>query len=159
MRAGEQFQLKWQEVSFERRMISLPKTKTGKARHIPLNAIALQALQERKLTQQDALYVFRDAGRDPQHDYHRWFNEALTEAKVADYSWHCNRHTFASRLVMAGVDLRTVAELMGQSSIQMTMLYAHLAPQHNRAAVDRLVPAKTGNRGSEKGSVAANGEN
>jgi hypothetical protein len=40
---------------------------------------------------------------------------------------------------MAGVDLRTVAELMGHSSIQMTMRYAHLAPQHNRAAVDRLV--------------------
>ena len=41
---------------------------------------------------------------------------------------------------MAGVDLRTVAELMGHSSIQMTMRYAHLTPQHNRAAVDRLVP-------------------
>lgn len=40
---------------------------------------------------------------------------------------------------MAGVDLRTVAELMGHSSIQMTMRYAHLAPQHNRAAVGRLV--------------------
>src|SRR5579863_1873884 len=46
---------------------------------------------------------------------------ALTEAKIKDYSRHCNRHTFASRLVMAGVDLRTVAELMGHSSIQMTM--------------------------------------
>ena len=84
--------------------------------------------------------MFRDAGRDPQHNYRRWFNEALTEAKIKDYSWHCNRHTFASRLVMAGVDLRTVAELMGHSSIQMTMRYAHLAPQHNRASVDRLVP-------------------
>jgi hypothetical protein len=59
---------------------------------------------------------------------------------------------------MAGVDLRTVAELMGHSSIQMTMRYAHLAPQHNRAAVDRLVPAKTGNRGPRRGSVTANGE-
>ena len=83
--------------------------------------------------------MFRDAGRDPQHNYRRWFNEALTEAKVKDYSGHCNRHTFASRLVMAGVDLRTVAEQMGHSSIQMTMRYVHLAPQHNRAAVDRLV--------------------
>jgi integrase len=40
---------------------------------------------------------------------------------------------------MAGADLRTVAERMGHSSIQMTMRYAHLAPQHNRASVDRLV--------------------
>lgn len=159
MRASEQFQLKWREVSFERRMISLPKTKTGKARHIPLNSIALQALHERKQAQEDAEYVFRNGGRDPQHNYRRWFNEALTEAKIADYSWHCNRHTFASRLVMAGVDLRTVAELMGHSSIQMTMRYAHLAPLHNRAAVDRLVPAVKRSRRPKKGTGAAKFEN
>ena len=47
------------------------------------------------------------------------------------------RHTFASRLVMAGVDIRTVAELMGHKTIQMTMRYAHLAPEHN-LAVERL---------------------
>lgn len=164
MRAGEQFQLRWQDVSLERHMISLPRTKSGKARHIPLNAIASAALQERKREQQshatrqkekrtddnDQVYVFRDADRDPQHNYRRWFNEALTEAKIKDYSWHCNRHTFASRLVMAGVDLRTVAELMGHSSIQMTMRYAHLAPQHNRAAVDRLVPVSKPHQGVKK---------
>jgi len=154
MQAGEQFQLKWRDVSLERRLISLPRTKSGKARHISLNAFACSALQERKRAQQDnaarekekgrehanQVYEFLDAGRNPQHNYRRWFNEALTEAKIKDYSWHCNRRTFASRLVMAGVDLRTVAELMEYSNIQMTMRYAHLAPQHNRAAVDRLVP-------------------
>ncbi|MDR3414277.1 MAG: site-specific integrase [Formivibrio sp.] len=166
MRAGEQFQLKWCDVSLDRRQISLAKTKNGKARHIPLNAVALQALQERKRAQQDyrvkqkekgadlgePVYVFRDADEDPQHNYRRWFNEAQAEAKIKDYSWHCNRHTFASRLVMAGVDLRTVAELMGHSSIQMTMRYAHLAPQHNRAAVDRLVPVSMSNRSAKKGA-------
>ena len=50
------------------------------------------------------------------------------------------RHTFASRLAMAGVDLRTLAELMGHKTIQMTMRYAHLAPAHNLAAVERLIP-------------------
>jgi integrase len=165
MRAGEQFQLKWCDVSLDRRQISLAVTKNGKARHIPLNAIALRALQERKRVQQDyrakrkekgadlgePVYVFRDADENPQHNYRHWFNEALAEAKIKDYSWHCNRHTFASRLVMAGVDLRTVAELMGHSSIQMTMRYAHLAPQHNRAAVDRLVPVSMSNRSAKKG--------
>ena len=66
-------------------------------------------------------------------------------------TWHCNRHTFASRLIMAGVDIRTVAELMGHTSIQMTMRYAHLAPQHNRAAVDRLVPVARLNRRGQEG--------
>lgn len=116
MRAGEQFQLKWCDVSLDRRQISLAVTKNGKARHIPLNAIALRALQERKRVQQDyrakrkekgadlgePVYVFRDADENPQHNYRRWFNEALAEAKIKDDSWHCNRHTFASRLVMAG---------------------------------------------------------
>ena len=136
MRAGEQFQMRWNNVSFEQKMISLPKTKTGKARHIPLNKIAFQSLKDRKKAKGDSEFVFRDVGRDPQHNYRRWFQEVLETAKISNYSWHCNRHTFASRLVMAGVDLRTVGELMGHSSIQMTMRYAHLAPLHNRAAVD-----------------------
>jgi integrase len=172
MRAGEQFQLQWRDVSFDRRIISLPRTKTGKARHIPLNVIALHELRKRKqaqerfeanqrssgLTHPELAHVFRDAG-DPQHNYRRWFNEALSEAKINDYSWHCNRHTFASRLVMAGVDLRTVAELMGHSSIQMTMRYAHLAPQHNRAAVDRLVPVSKTGPAARRGTAAVSREN
>ena len=48
------------------------------------------------------------------------------------------QHTFASRLVMAGVDLRTVQELMGHKTIRMTCRYAHLAPKHRLAAVQRL---------------------
>jgi hypothetical protein len=47
-------------------------------------------------------------------------------------------HTFARRLVMAGVDLPTVASLMGHLNIQMTMRYAHLAPAHKAAAVEKL---------------------
>lgn len=51
---------------------------------------------------------------------------------------NCLRHTFASRLVMAGVDLRTVQERMGHKSMQMTIRYAHLAPKHTLAAVEVL---------------------
>jgi len=39
---------------------------------------------------------------------------------------------------MAGVDIRTVAQLMGHATIQMAMRYSHLAPEHAQAAVDRL---------------------
>jgi hypothetical protein len=55
--------------------------------------------------------------------------------------WRCLRHTFAGRLVMAGVDLRTVQELMGHKTIQMTCRYAHLAPKYQLAAVQKLDPS------------------
>ena len=77
-----------------------------------------------------------------------WFPSALEEAKIEGYTWHCNRHTFASRLVMARVDLRTVAELLGHRTLQMVMRYSHLAPEHQVSSVDRLV--KVGNRRDTK---------
>jgi len=55
--------------------------------------------------------------------------------------WHCNRHTFASRLVMAGADLRAVQELGGWRSLGMVMKYAHQSPGHRLAAVEALVRA------------------
>ena len=67
-----------------------------------------------------------------------WFEAALQRAGIKDFTWHCLRHTFASRLVMAGVDIRTVQELLGHKTITVTLRYAHLAPQHQLAAVQRL---------------------
>jgi integrase len=51
---------------------------------------------------------------------------------------HVLQHTFASRLVMSGVDLSTVRELMGHKDIQMTLRYAHLSPHHKRTAMETL---------------------
>jgi site-specific recombinase XerD len=59
-------------------------------------------------------------------------------AVATSLAWHCLRHTFASRLVMAGVDIRTVQELLGHKTISMTVRYSHLVPKHTLAAVERL---------------------
>lgn len=145
MRAGEQFGLKWSQIDFQRRILTLPKTKNGSTRHIPLNSVAIAALTAVKTSAPDTTRnapVFashRNYGSALQSP-RGWFKSALADAKVEDYTWHCNRHTFASRLVMAGVDIRTVGELLGHRSLAMTMRYSHLAPAHNAAAVDRLVP-------------------
>lgn len=83
--------------------------------------------------------VFVTIHGEPLQGYKHWFDPAVQEAGIRDFTWYCLRHTFASRLVMAGVDLRTVAELMGHKTVQMTMRYAHLAPAHQLAAVERIV--------------------
>ena len=68
----------------------------------------------------------------------RSFKKALRRAKANDFKFHGLRHTFASHLVMAGVDLTTVKELLGHKDIKMTLRYAHLAPAHKVKALDIL---------------------
>ena len=66
--------------------------------------------------------------------------KAGTEApNLETYTWHSNRHTFASRLAMLGVDVLTIKEVGGWRTLGMAQRYAHLAPGHLHAAVERLV--------------------
>lgn len=142
MRKTEQFTLRWDQVSLDRKTVSLYRTKGKKTRHINLNAIALSAFQSLKRGARGKDPVFLTPDGLPLQASRDWFDPAMKLAGLEDYTWHCNRHTFASRLVMAGVDIRTVAALMGHATIQMTMRYAHLAPEQEQMAVDRLVPSE-----------------
>jgi integrase len=138
MRPSEQYGLIWSRVDLVRKLITTPKSKNGNTRHVPLNSIALAAFQELFARSSGQGRVFVNMQGEPLKGYKHWFDPALREAGISFFTWYCLRHTFASRLVMAGVDLRTVAELMGHKTIQMTMRYAHLAPAHKLAAVERL---------------------
>ena len=62
----------------------------------------------------------------------------MRKAEIKDFTFHDLRHTFASRLVMAGVDLPTVKELLGHRDISMTMRYTHLSSNHKQTAVGKL---------------------
>ena len=140
MRPSEQYGLTWDRVDLTRKIITIPKSKNGRTRHIPLNSVAVAAFRALHQRSPDrAGPVFVTMAGEPLRGYKHWFEPAVGEAGVRDFTWYCLRHTFASRLVMAGVDLRTVAELMGHQQIQMTMRYAHLAPAHESEAVERLV--------------------
>ncbi len=140
MRAGEMYdRIDWSCVDLLRRDLFIPNSKNGSARHIPLNAEVLAAFKELFGRRRGENPIFAsERGGDRLLGARHWFEDCLTSAGIKNFRWHDLRHTFASRMVMAGVDIRTVAELMGHKKIQMTMRYAHLAPAHNLAAIEKL---------------------
>ena len=81
---------------------------------------------------------------DPKNFMSWVFVPALARAGIENLHWHDLRHTFASRLVMKGVYLRTVQELMGHKTITMTLRYSHLSPAHQLEAVQHLNRPATG---------------
>jgi site-specific recombinase XerD len=140
MRLSELFSLEWLQVDEDRRQIRLLKTKNGSSRVCPLNSVALAAIRKQQQVTGGHKFVFLNSEGKPfrRSPIRRWFDDACRKARIKDFTWHCLRHTFASRLVMADVDLRTVQELMGHKTIQMTARYAHLSPAHLQSAVERL---------------------
>lgn len=144
MRRSEQFTLDWLQTDLRAQRVHLLRTKNGADRTIPLNSVALQALKRQHAIsgESDRVFVTEDGKPFIRKAIRRWFDEALAKAKIRDFTWHCLRHTFCSRLVMAGVPLKTVQELMGHKTIQMTARYAHLAPEYLRNAVEMIAAAK-----------------
>jgi integrase len=123
-------------VDFERQILTVPLDKAGQTSHVPLSAAALKALLNLNRQHGSTEFVCGEA-LGPRY----WFEAALEAAEIQAFTWHCLRHTFASRLVMSGADLRTVAELLRDKTLAMVMRYAHLAPDHKLAAVERMATA------------------
>jgi integrase len=111
----------------------------------------LMDLATRRLPDGDA-WVFAEPGAAPPGKADRWFSRAVSGARhqlaergqqadaeaLDGFTWHGLRHTFASRLAMASVDLLTIKELGGWKTLTMVLRYAHLAPGRLREGVERL---------------------
>lgn len=139
-RRGEMFSLEWMDVDFDLQQITIrgETSKKNRTRYIPLNAEALGALR-RWCDQTDGRgLVFAGRGGERLDNVRKAWAGILDDASITAFRWHDLRHTFASWLVMRGVDLNTVRELLGHGDIKMTLRYAHLAPQHKADAVARL---------------------
>lgn len=137
MRKGEILGLKWENVDLNRDMIYVLDTKNGDKREIPINKRLKEVLIGIK-NNSDSPFVFCKMNGEPYRNPVVSFKYAMNTCGIENFRFHDLRHTFASHLVMAGVDLNTVRELLGHKSLAMTLRYAHLSPEHKRKAVEIL---------------------
>ncbi|MDD5546411.1 MAG: site-specific integrase [Candidatus Omnitrophica bacterium] len=137
MRKSEILNLKWHDVDFSRDNIYLSQTKNGEKREVSMNSLVRSTLiKVRK--HPSSPYIFVNAKGKPYTDIRKSFHAALHKAGIRDFRFHDLRHTFASQLAMAGVDLNSIRELMGHKSIKMTLRYSHLSSGHKKRAVEAL---------------------
>jgi integrase len=146
LRRGDLLNLKWSNVDLQRRQMTLIISKSSHARRkagkrvdpvtLPLSSEAVDVLT-RWQKQSTGELVFAGSTGKALTDIKKSFEALVKRAGIESFRFHDLRHTFASRLVMAGVDLNTVRELMTHSDIKMTLVYAHLSPDHKAAALDR----------------------
>ncbi len=139
-RREEILSLTWEQVNLKSGFIYLSgmNTKNKEGRQIPINDTLRDMLQGlvRRL---DVPHVFYDHETGKRFgSIKRSFITACKKAGIYDFVFHSLRHTFASHLVMGGVDLTTVSRLMGHKSLTMTLRYSHLAPNHLTSAVNVL---------------------
>lgn len=144
MRKSELENLEWSDIDFERRKIKIqikdgwrPKTSE---REIPINDVLLEVLKQHKAKTHNGHYVFHKKGEIIDPNVLR--KKLMVITKKCGFpdvtKLHTFRHTFASHLVMKGVDLPTIKKLMGHSDIETTMIYSHLADEHVDKAVEKL---------------------
>ncbi|MBI5624342.1 MAG: tyrosine-type recombinase/integrase [Elusimicrobia bacterium] len=143
LRRDELVHLTWQDVDFKNKVVSVQAKddwhpKDYEARHIPMTDRLLQVLQA--VPKRSDSFVFTNSESQPlngdvlTHD----FIKLVKGSGIKHASIHTLRHTFASHLVMSGADLYTVQKLLGHSSIKTTEIYAHLAPDYLRSAIEKL---------------------
>ncbi len=137
LRKGNILNLKWGDINFEQEIIFVKESKSGESLEIPMNGLLVKTLKSIKRNPKSP-YVFCNKEGKPYGAVRTSFSRALRKAGISNFRFHDLRHTFASHLIMAGVDLVTVKELLGHKSIEMTLRYAHLSPHHKRWAVERL---------------------
>ena len=142
LRAGELFHLTWADVDFENNFLFIKDAKNGKNRKAIMTEDINSMMKERYKTSESNIVFPSAKGEmitDISNTFSRvvkslGFNKGVTDRRQK-VVFHTLRHTYASWLVMSGVDLYTVQRLMGHSSISMTERYSHLAPDYLKKAV------------------------
>jgi integrase len=146
-RKNEVLQACWQDVDWQKSSWRIPKTKSGKVRHVPLSRGALELLN--KLQNQikldhmgkRAIFANPETGKPFISFFYSW-NSARVRAGMPEFRIHDLRHSFASYLVNAGRSLYEVQELLGHADIKTTSRYAHLSRERLAQAVEHVPQIK-----------------
>jgi site-specific recombinase XerD len=144
MRSGELFNLTWEDVDFQRKIICIrqkegfiPKgkdsnTNQAKVRIMPMHNNLMEMLKSIK-KKSDYVFVDNDGNRYSKNKPRRTLIRIAKRAGIKGLSrLHELRHTFASQLVANGVPIYNVKELLGHTDIRDTMKYSHLTPENMR---------------------------
>ena len=139
MRKSEILNMKWRDVNFNQRIITLLDTKNGEKREVPMNGIVYDLLMHLSLGKAaSSPYVFPNRDGKAYQEIKRSFGKALIKANIKDFCFHSLRHTWASQMAMAGVPLEVIQKLGGWKSFSMVLRYAHLSPSYQKGWVDHF---------------------
>ena len=135
-RRMEVWALERDDIDLKNGFVTFRKTKTGAVRSVPIHGEALELLRT-KIYRNDTPLIF-PSKKNPSvaFDFRAPFEAAVKRAGIEDFRWHDLRHSAASYLIRAGINLRIVGEILGHKNISMTMRYSHLAPDHLTDAVE-----------------------
>lgn len=141
-RQSEIMSLRWPQLDFNRRVITLNQgtTKNQDARALPLVGEAFALLQERskvRSLKDDRVFPPTTEKAESRNVREAW-ERALKAAAITDFRWHDLRHTAASYLAMSGVSLVEIAKILGHRTLAMVARYSHLDPSHVVAVGDKL---------------------
>ncbi len=136
MRKGEILKLRWNDVDFIENYIFVKETKSGIPRKVPMNNFVRDTLKSVKRIG-DFLF-YNPNTKTHIRDIQTSFDTACKRSGLKGLRFHDLRHTAATQMVMAGIDLVTVKEILGHSTIITTMRYAHPTPENKRKAVNVL---------------------
>ncbi|UOD50423.1 site-specific integrase [Orrella daihaiensis] len=140
-RKREVLDCKWADFDMARMLWTIPITKAGKPRHVPISDAVVSLLNEiPKTSGIDYLFPNPKTGKPFISIFYSW-DTARTEAGLADVRIHDLRHSFASFLVNAGRSLYEVQKLLGHTQIKTTQRYAHLSHDTLREAANAAMSA------------------
>ena len=145
LRAGEIFNLKWKNLDRGKDLLWVMDGKSGKSRAVYMPEPVQDLFQ--KMTEgepEDLLFPGPEGKAFPQIP--RIFNRAVKKLRLNEgitdrrekFTYHSLRHTAASYLIQSGVDLYTVKEILGHSTITLTERYSHLADQALKQAAQKM---------------------